>query len=75
MEIMVDDYLYFKCLYGVLGKSVVYQMVIYLLLGVRRLHDQGRFGNECSGVLQLLLAAIEFGLQGSAIRPHFLSCR
>ena len=40
-----------------------------LLLGVRSLHDQGRYH-----LLQLLLAAVEFGRQGSADRPHVLSC-
>ena len=46
----------------------------FLLLGVRRLHDQGRSGDELSRLLQLLLAAVEFGRQGSADRPHVFSC-
>ena len=44
-----------------------------LLLGVRSLHDQGRSGDEWRRLLQLLLAAVEFGRQGSADRPHVFS--
>ena len=43
-------------------------------LGVRSLHDQGRSGDEWRHLLQLLLAAVEFGHQGSADRPHVFSC-
>ena len=45
-----------------------------LLLGVRSLHDQGRSGDERRRLLQLLLAAVVFGRQGSADRPHVFSC-
>ena len=41
-----------------------------LLLGIRSLHDQGRSGDEWRRLLQLLLAAVDFGRQGSADRPH-----
>ena len=44
------------------------------LLGVRSLHDQGRSGDEWRRLLQFLLAAVEFGRQGSADRPHIFSC-
>ena len=45
-----------------------------LLLGVRSLHDQGRSGDEWRRLLQPLFAAVEFGHQGSADRPHIFSC-
>ena len=44
-----------------------------LLLGVRSLLGQGHTGDERSRLLQLLLAAVEFGRQGSADRPHIFS--
>ena len=44
------------------------------LLGFRRLHDQGRSEDEWSRLLQLLLAAVEFGHQRSADRPDIFSC-
>ena len=47
---------------------------LLLLLGVRSLHDQGRSGDEWRCLLQLLLAAVECGRQGSADRPHVFSC-
>ena len=47
---------------------------LLLLLGVRSLHDQGRSGDEWRRLLQLLPAAVEFGRQGSADRPHVFSC-
>ena len=47
---------------------------LLLLLGVRSLHDQGLSGDEWRRLLQLLLAAVEFGRQGSADRPHVFSC-
>ena len=48
--------------------------LLLLLLGVHSLHDQGRSGDEWRRLLQLLLAAVEFGRQGSADRPHVFSC-
>ena len=50
--------------------SQTFHMILLLLLGVRSLHDQGRSGDEQCRLLQLLLAAVEFGRQGSADRPH-----
>ena len=44
-----------------------------VLLGVGRLHDQGCLGDEWSRLFQLLLAAVEFGRQGSADGPHVFS--
>ena len=47
--------------------------LLLLLLGVRRLYDQDRSGDEGRRLLQLLLAAVEFGRQGSTDRPHISS--
>ena len=47
---------------------------LLLFLGVHRLHDRGRSGDEWSGFLQLLLAAVEFDRQESSGRPHVFSC-
>ena len=49
-------------------------VLLLLLLGVRSLHDQGSSGDEWHCLLQLLLAAVEFGRQGSADRPRVFSC-
>ena len=43
------------------------------LLLVRRLHDQGRSGDEWRRLLQILFAVVEFGHQGSADRTY-ISC-
>ena len=58
---------------GLAGPVSVYCLL--LLLGVRSLQDQSCSGDERCRLLQLLFAAVEFGRQGSADRPHVFSCR